>query len=438
MNTLILGLGKTGLSCARYLARRGDTLTVCDTRDAPPYLTILQQELPEVQIKLGPLDATVLATADRIVISPGLSIHDAIFDLAHEKNVPIWGDIELFAQQVTKPVIVITGSNGKSTVTSLVAAMAKAANINVLVAGNIGIPVCDLLGEPEADLYVLELSSFQLATTYSLKPLAATILNITPDHLDWHKNFDDYKQAKQRIYLGAKNKIYNRDDELTKTPHARFSFGLSEPEDETEFGLSAGSLMQGSQPLFAINDLKLIGQHNQLNALAALALGIAAGIPVSAMQQALREFTGLPHRCEWVAEHQGIQWYNDSKATNVGASISAITGLAPMIQGKIVLIAGGDAKGVSLQALQPVAAEHVRTAVVFGKDAAALAAVLDNHCQVIRVASLSEAVHVAAQQACSGDAVLLAPACSSLDMFVDYQQRGSQFKDEVLTICQKP
>lgn len=437
MKTIILGLGKTGLSTARYLAFQGDELIICDTRDNPPNLELLKEEFPNIEIYLGKLQETVLLQADRIVISPGLSIHDDIFKAVREKNIPLISDIELFAQAVTAPVVAITGSNGKSTVTTIVGEMGMAAGLNVIVAGNIGTPVCDLLNKPQPDLYVLELSSFQLATTYSLAPEAATVLNVTPDHLDWHRTFDDYRTSKLRIYHDAAYKIFNRDDDLTYIRDAAFSFGKSEPETIKEFGLTKDYLMQGSKKLLAIADLKIKGVHNQLNALAALALGTAIKLPLDAMQKALREFSGLAHRCEWVAEFNGVQWYDDSKATNVDAAVTAIAGLAPTIQGKIVLIAGGDAKGAELSALQPVVQAAVRCVMLFGKDADLLEKTLTGCTEIIRVNSLKEAVVAAAQQAKTGDVVLLAPACSSLDMFVDYQDRGRQFKGYVLELCQK-
>lgn len=437
MKTIILGLGKTGLSCARYLASKGDELIICDTRENPPNLDAVKKEFPNIKIYLGKLQENILLQADRIIISPGLSVHEDIFKKVHEKNIPLISDIELFAQHITVPVIAITGSNGKSTVTTLVGEMAKAAALNVIVAGNIGTPVCDLLNKPQPDLYVLELSSFQLATTYSLKPTAAIVLNVTPDHLDWHRTFEDYRESKLRIYHDAKHKIYNRDDDLTYIRDAAFSFGKSKPETIKEFGLTKDYLMQGDKKLFLIKDLKIKGVHNQLNALAALALGTAVELPLKAMQQTLQEFKGLAHRCEWVAELNGVQWYDDSKATNVDAALAAIAGLAPTIQGKIVLIAGGDAKGAELNALQSVVQASVRCVMLFGKDADLLERTLRGYTEIIRVKDLNDAVATAAKQAKKGDVVLLAPACSSLDMFIDYQDRGRQFKDNVLKLCQK-
>lgn len=439
MKTTIIGLGKTGLSCARYLAQHGDELTICDTRDTPPGLAELDNSGLKAQRHFGALDSTLLAQADRIVISPGVSIHHPALAAAREKNIPILGDVELFAQKITAPVIAITGSNGKSTVTTLVGLMAQAAGLNAVVAGNIGVPVCDLLDQPEAELYVLELSSFQLATTYSLKPAAATVLNVTPDHLDWHGDFHDYQQSKLRVYHNAKHCIYNRDDAYTVSSHnASYSFGVSAPQNDSEFGLHDGYLMQGKKQLFAIADLKLVGLHNQLNALAALALGTAIDLSLDAMQQVLHTFTGLAHRCQWVTEHHGVQWYNDSKATNIASTISSLTSVAPLVQGKIVLIAGGDAKGADLRELQPIVQQTVRSIIVFGKDAPGFQAALKDCTEVIRVANLQQAVATAAEQAQSGDAVLLAPACASIDMFTDYQQRGTLFKEEVLKLCQNP
>lgn len=436
MKTTIIGLGKTGLSCARYLAQHGDELTICDTREQPPGLAELDNSGLKVQRHFGALDSALLAQADRIIISPGLSIHHPALALAREKNIPILGDVELFAQKIKAPVVAITGSNGKSTVTTLVGLMAQAAGINAVTAGNIGVPVCDLLDQPEADLYVLELSSFQLATTYSLKPAAATVLNVTPDHLDWHGDFQDYQQAKLRVYHEAKYCIYNRDDAYTLPPtNASTSFGVSVPQDDSEFGLQDGYLMQGEKQLLAIAELKLVGLHNQLNALAALALGAAINLPLKAMQQVLRTFAGLAHRCQWVAEHHGVQWYNDSKATNIASTISSLTSVAPLVQGKIVLIAGGDAKGADLRELRPIVQQTTRSVIVYGKDAPGFQTALADCIEVIRVNDLQHAVAAAVEAAQSGDAVLLAPACASIDMFTDYQQRGTLFKETVLKLC---
>lgn len=434
--TIVIGLGKTGLSCIQYLYRQGDRLTVYDTRIKPPNLEQFQQKFPDIELILDDLNPEKLAQADRIVVSPGLSIHNSVFDMARKNNVPIIGDVELFAQAITAPVVAITGTNGKSTVATLLGDMAKAAGINVVVAGNIGTPVCDLLNQPEAELYVLELSSFQLAATYSLKPKVATILNITPDHLDWHTDLQDYITAKQRIYTHAEYCIINRDDANTYTTQADYTVGLSKPVSDTEFGFAEGWLMQGDKRLFAIEKLQIVGKHNQRNALTALALGTAINLPLAVMQQALSEFSGLAHRCQFVAELKNVKWYNDSKATNVAAAISAIEGLAPSIAGKIVLIAGGDAKGAELTDMTPCVKQHVTTAIVYGKDKQQFVDVLGDVATVELTTDLSQAVLQAYQHAQSGDAVLLAPACSSLDMFKDYQHRGAQFVELVKKLCQ--
>lgn len=433
MRTIILGLGVTGLSCARYLATQGDELSFADTRISAPNFEQLRREFPNSLFDLGELDYDYLIQADRIVISPGISIHHPILQ-AVQKKIPIMSDIELFVQHIKAPVIAITGTNGKSTVTTLVAEMCVAAGLNAIAAGNLGTPVCDLLSQPEPDYYVLELSSFQLSTTESLKPIAATILNITPDHLDWHKDFSDYCAAKQKIYHHAQYRIINRDDFLTAVVASDYSFGQSKPQSSQEFGLADGYLCQGEDKILAISALKILGVHNYLNALAALALGTAIGLPLTAMLDALKTFSGLPHRCQLVSEYQGIKWINDSKATNLASALSAITSVASLIQGKIVLIAGGDAKGTDLSPLRKIAEQHLSAAILLGKDAPQLAQVLEGVCGIQRVDNLAQAVKSAQEVAQVGDAILLAPACSSLDMFKDYQDRGTQFKKEVLRL----
>jgi UDP-N-acetylmuramoylalanine--D-glutamate ligase len=435
-HTIVLGLGVTGLSCIRYLQQLGERLTVYDTRINPPGLTQFNREFSNIELVLGPFNAEQLTQADRIVISPGLSIHNPLFALARQKNIPIIGDVELFAQNLSAPVVAITGTNGKSTVTTILGEMAKAAGINVVIAGNIGTPVCDLLNQPQAELYVLELSSFQLATTMSLKPVAATVLNVTPDHLDWHTSFEDYSASKLRIYDNATYCVTNSDDKNTWIDKASYSFTAHQPNNNAEFGIHRGWLVQGEKPLFAIKDLKIIGLHNQLNALSALALGAALNLPLQAMQQVLKNFAGLAHRCQFVTEQQHVRWYNDSKATNVAATISSLKSLAPMVEGKLVLLAGGDAKAADVNILVPSVIQYVRALILYGKDKQLLADALQNTVTLVVVDDLAQAVAAARELAQPGDAVLLAPACSSLDMFKDYQDRGNQFIKLVTAPCQ--
>ncbi len=442
---IIVGLGKTGLSCARWLYRAGLPFRVVDTRANPPGMAELLEDCPGVELICSPLDAELLCQAQELIVSPGLSLQHSAIAAAIAKGVRVVGDIELFCQTVTAPIVAITGSNGKSTVTTLVGMMAQQAGIDVGVGGNIGVPVLDMLAEGEQALYVLELSSFQLETTYSLRAASATILNVSPDHMDRYDNsIAAYHEAKQRIYRGCYGAVCNRDDALTAPllPAATrlVSFGTGQPVNLQDFGLLEANgeqwLAQGLTKLMPVSDLKVRGLHNYSNALAALALGAMVDIPMAAMLATLREFTGLPHRCEWVAEKAGVTWINDSKATNTGATIAAIEGLGAELSHngstrKIVLIAGGDGKGADFDDLRAPVAQYVRCVIVMGVDGPRLAETLGDTVALHRVVSLDDAVAQAAALAETGDIVLLAPACASLDMFVSFEQRGQLFCESV-------
>jgi UDP-N-acetylmuramoylalanine--D-glutamate ligase len=431
--TLIAGLGATGLSVARHLAACGEIFAVVDSRPAPPGLAALRAQYPEVPVFLGPLDAELLARATRIIASPGLALSEPALAAAAGAGVEILGDIELFARAARAPVVAITGSNGKSTVTELVGAMAAAAGRRVAVGGNLGTPALDLLGD-EVELYVLELSSFQLETTASLAAEVATVLNLSPDHLDRHGDLAAYRRAKRRIYRGARQLVVNRDDPATEAltaPGVRhWSFGLSAPAGPTEFGLVARAdgawLARGDRPLLAVSELRVAGRHNVANALAALALGTAAGLAEAAMCAALRAFRGLPHRCQVVLERDGITWIDDSKATNVGAAIAALAGL-DRGTANLVLIAGGQGKGQDFAELAAALPGRVRLAILIGAAAAAIEAAIAGRVPVARADSMVAAVARARAAARPGDLVLLAPACASFDMFTGYADRGECF-----------
>jgi UDP-N-acetylmuramoylalanine--D-glutamate ligase len=432
---VIAGLGQTGLSCARYFLREGITFALTDTRENPPLLDELLALAPNIPLSLGKLDPALLEQADTIVKNPGLSPLEPALLAAQQHGTPIIGDIELFARATQAPIIGITGTNAKGTVTTLVGNMAKLAGINVQVGGNIGIPALDLLPE-NAELYVLEISSFQLETTYSLKTAAATILNISADHGDRYVDHAAYIAAKQRIYAGTACAVIPADDQAAQPqgnwqaqPHILFGqkapapgmFGLLEQQGKT-------FLARGNECLLAVDQLKIKGQHNWLNALAALALGEAVRLPLPAMLQALQDFPGLPHRCQWIGEWHGVAWYNDSKATNIGATVAALNGLGRKGQARrIILIAGGDGKDADFSPLQQPVAETVKQLIVFGKDAERLATCLEHRTPVTRVNTLLETVMAAKALAAPGDLVLLAPACASLDMFKHYGDRGDQF-----------
>ncbi|MGD8842371.1 MAG: UDP-N-acetylmuramoyl-L-alanine--D-glutamate ligase [Gammaproteobacteria bacterium] len=432
--TLVVGLGATGLSCARFLASRSVEVAVTDSREQPPAVDRIREELPDVALFLGGFDQDVFARAERIVVSPGVSVQEGLIAAARQRGVEVIGDIELFARSVHAPVIAITGSNGKSTVTTLVGEMARQAGRQVRVGGNIGVPALDLINDVEPDLYVLELSSFQLETVTSLHCHAAVVLNISPDHMDRYASFGDYIGAKQRIYAGATVQVINRDDRpaaaLAVGGGRQLSFGLDAPEG-ANFGIvetpSGPWIARDDEPWMAISQVCIAGRHNLSNALAALALGDAAGLDRQAMLQVLREFRGLPHRTQWVAERDGIAWYNDSKATNIGATLAAVRGL----DGPLVLIAGGQGKGADFSELAAGLDERVKAVVLIGEAAAEIRQALDERIATRDADSMREAVGLASQLAQAGDLVLLSPACASFDMFDNYEHRGQVFMQAV-------
>jgi UDP-N-acetylmuramoylalanine--D-glutamate ligase len=439
---LVAGLGKTGHSIARYLQRHNKTFVVFDTRKEPANLSEFKAEFPGIDIFLGEIPEALYEQLTEIISSPGVALDEPSMLAATRKGIPIVGDIECLAREINAPVVAITGTNGKSTVTTLVGEMAKAAGKKVAVAGNIGLPVLDLLDDGvDYDLWVLELSSFQLDLTYSLAPAAATILNITPDHLDRHHSLEAYINAKQRIYHQAKTLLYNREDNqtlpaLNKENESALitSFGLTKPTKET-WGLinenGNNFIAYGQDKLLSIDTLKIKGRHNWQNALAACALAEAIGIDRQHMIAVLQAFAGLPHRSQWVRTLDGVDWINDSKGTNVGATISAISGIGGSMQGKIVLIAGGQGKGADFSDLRLPAAEYVRSIVLIGEDADTLEATLSGVVNIVRASTLDAAVSMAKSEAQPGDVVLLSPACASFDMFRDFNHRGESFTDAV-------
>lgn len=431
-DTLVLGLGKTGFACARYLSLQGIPFAVADNRDIPPMLNAMQSTLPDVPLYLGGFDQSLLANAKHLLVSPGLSLQDDAILHAINAGVEVYGDIELFCRNNTAPVIAITGSNGKSTVTTLVAEMLRAANISVAEGGNLGTPVLDLLTEHAADIYVLELSSFQLETVRSLNAFAAVVLNISPDHMDRYADLADYAEAKARIYDGDGYMIVNLDDPAVATMardhRTCIGFTLSEPE-AGQYGVrkydNVRWLVKGEQKLIAVDDLQIKGEHNIANAMAAMALAETLSCPLPAMLGVLRLFPGLDHRCQWVSSRANVIWINDSKGTNVGASCAAIKGLSG--DENIILIAGGEGKGADFSELEEVAEGRLKAAIVLGKDGPEIGKVLLHVVPVHSVDNMQMAVETAARIAKSGDIVLLSPACASLDMFENYQARGDAF-----------
>lgn len=429
--TLVLGLGATGLSCARFLHRLGLEVSITDSRAEPPQLAAARRELPDVPLYLGGFSMDAIEECEQVIVSPGLSLRHACLDRARRRGLPIIGDVELFARCVDAPVIAITGSNGKSTVTALVGAMAQHARCDARIGGNIGTPVLDLLDETPPDLYVLELSSFQLETTRSLAPCAATILNLSPDHLDRYRDVEEYLSAKLRIFHGDGVRVINRDDPVLAAASGDdgrvLTFGAGAPRNENEFGLVEREgvtwLAHGDTPLMAVDAMRIRGRHNALNALAALALGSAAGLSMSSMLTTLPVFAGLPHRMQWLGERRGVAWYNDSKGTNVGATLAAIGGL----EGGLVLIAGGVGKGQDFSPLRDALAGKARAVLLYGADADAVARAISGVAEIEQVADLETAVLRAAELAEAGDSVLLSPACASFDMFSNYEERGRCF-----------
>ena len=435
--TLIIGLGKTGLSCARFLAKQGESFIVMDDREQPPELAALREQFPDAELYLGGFDTTVMASCARIIISPGISLFDPVIADIIDSGIEVIGDIELFARYADAPVIAVTGSNGKSTVTALIAEMARTAGRNVRVGGNFGTPALDLLENGPPDLYVLELSSFQLESTTSLNCTAAVVLNLSPDHLDRYRNMDEYLDAKLRIYRGDGVVIMNLDDQVLKShmPATRnvLRFSTGAPQ-QGEYGVREQRgklwLAKGAECLMPVGELRIKGFHNVSNALAALALGDAVGLSQQTMLEALRTFKGLPHRMEWVAEKNGVNWYNDSKGTNVGATLAALQGL----DGKAVLIAGGLGKGADFSPLKGVVGRKCRAVVLIGRDAPLIEKALDNVVPVVHARDMQDAVRRASQKAKRGDTVLLSPACASFDMFKNYEDRGEVFTATVRSL----
>ncbi|MGM0769667.1 MAG: UDP-N-acetylmuramoyl-L-alanine--D-glutamate ligase [Pseudomonadota bacterium] len=431
--TLVVGLGKTGLSCVRYLCNQGRDVAVADSRQHPPGLEALKVGWPEVPVYTGPFDAALFQTFNELVVSPGISIESPAIQSAQAQGAKVRGDIDLFAEAADAPIVAITGSNGKTTVTTLLGEMAAAAGRRVEVGGNIGTPALELLGRG-ADLYVLELSSFQLEATDELNALAATVLNVSDDHMDRYPSKMAYFQAKQRIFRGCQNAIVNLDDALS-TPMARdtlrflcFGFHRVNPETFSTREDEQGTWITfGFDNLLLASELKLMGRHNISNVMAALALGHAAGLPMETMLAVARDFRGLPHRCEFVRRLNDVDYINDSKGTNVGATVAAIDSLAPT-DGKIVLIAGGEGKGADFSPLEAPVTLHCRAVVLIGQDASLIAERVGASVEVVYARTMAEAVTAASRLAQPGDRVLLSPACASFDMFRDYSDRGDQFR----------
>lgn len=431
---MVFGVGKTGLSIARYLRRNDINAIYVDSRSEPPGLDELKKIAPDAHIVLGKLSRKLLKGIERIIVSPGIADSELLLVKARKAGVEIVSDIELFVQDTNTDFVAITGSNGKSTVTTLVALMCKSAGKPALAGANLGEPALNLLEEDEPDLFVLELSSFQLHRTKHLPAKVAVLLNVSPDHLDWHASEDEYRGAKYRIFAEALAAVFNREDPAAEECIAegapRISFGMDAPE-EGQYGIVTENgidfLARGDKLLLAITEMALIGGHNHANALAALATGELVGLDMSAMLQVLHEFPGLPHRMQFVARIGGIDYINDSKATNVDAAIASVLS----VSGQVVLIAGGQGKGGDFEHLARSIKQKLRAAIVIGEDAELIVTAFDHLIPVHRAPALSAAVIEAGALAQAGDTVLLAPACASFDQFENFMRRGDNFCDAV-------
>jgi UDP-N-acetylmuramoylalanine--D-glutamate ligase len=445
---LVLGLGETGLSMARWTAREGGTVRVADTRAAPPALAALRTALPQARVTTGPFVPALLDGVDLVAASPGVPLTEPVVATALARGLEVVGDVELFARFFAPNggarVIAITGTNGKSTVTALAGAMCRAAGVDCEVAGNISPAVLTALTArldsgrlPEA--WVLELSSFQLETTAALRPDAATVLNVSADHLDRYASLASYAAAKARIFAGGGVQVLNRDDPASMAMRLAgrraVTFGLNPAPDHDDFGLlkvfGERWLAMGATPLMPVRDMRIAGLHNAANALAAAALCRAIGLALAPLTDALRTFPGLPHRVERIGEIGGVTFYDDSKGTNVGSTVAALSGLSRQLNGsggKVVLIAGGDGKQQDFAPLAGAVAGAARAVVLIGRDAPSIErALASTGTPIERAASMQDAVARAFEAARAGDVVLLSPACASFDMFANYHQRGEVF-----------
>lgn len=446
---LIIGLGKTGLSCAEFLNERALPFKAMDTRDAAPFAEQIGN-LSQCRLLLcGDPDLHLeamkqyLEDVEQVIVSPGVAQTGTFFELIRKKQLEVVGDIELFAREAKSPVIAITGSNGKSTVTTLTGELLKASGKNVDVGGNIGIPVLELLKKPAPDFYVLELSSFQLETTHNLRPVAGTVLNISEDHLDRYENFEDYSKVKLAMLDSCQNVIVNKDvfptDKMLSEEMSgrEITTSLATDEGNTDFYRQQDDdgkfwIMHLGRRLFRQDELKIPGLHNISNAMTSLALCEATGTTITdEMIERLKQWTGLKHRCQYIGQKNGIDFYNDSKATNIGATAAALEGLSETIKGKIILIAGGDGKGVAFTPLAEIFKRSLSALVLIGKDAQRLMQQAGTGLQSIIVDDMKQAVSTAFAYASKGDAILLSPACASLDMYKNFEQRGQVFINEV-------
>ncbi len=435
---VVAGLGISGVSAVNFLHEQGYRVAVTDSRDVPPG----HDKIPtEVQTRFGQFDQELLLQAEEIIISPGLDPKLPEIQAAIAKGIPVISEIQILRRASDKPIVAITGSNAKSTVTTLIGLMAQQAGVKVAVGGNLGRPALDLTHD-DPDVYILELSSFQLETTSHLNAAVAVVLNVSEDHLDRHGDMFGYHTAKHRIFQGVKKVVYNRDDSLTRplvpdvTPMQ--SFGLNAP-DLNQYGILREDdgtiwLARGRERLLKSSEMYIQGTHNVANALACLALGEAIGLPLEKMLETLKIFKGLEHRCEFVKEVQHVRYYNDSKGTNIGATLAALDGLGAAIEvqgGKVAIILGGQGKGQDFTALRNSLRKYAKIAVLIGEDRPVIEKAIEGTTTLLHAESLQEAVALCQQNTHVHDVVLLSPACASFDMFTGYPERGHRFVEYV-------
>jgi len=443
---VIVGLGKTGLSCARYLHSKGEPFRIVDSRAHPPYLDALQAEMPEVAVELGEFSASTFANASALIVSPGLSIRLPAIEKAASSGVSITGDIDIFSKSTNVPIIAVTGSNGKSTVSMLVAKILSDAGLKVGLGGNLdaaeSVPALDLLsGSNNVDYFVLEVSSFQLETTDCIRAEVALILNFSEDHMDRYKDIQSYLDAKRRVFCESRKIVVNLDCEFSQPPETTdaelFYFGM-ENQPHEGFGITQNDkqtfVTYRGEKLFSTNELKIRGNHNVSNVIAAMTVASAVGINLSSTIESVKQFAGLANRCQWIANIDGVDYYNDSKGTNVGATVAAIEGLGQSIPNKIILIAGGDGKGADFLPLKSIVESYCRAAVLIGKDARKIANAIEPAVSCHYASDMTEALQSSRSIAQPGDSVLLSPACASFDMYRDYIQRGEIFSESVRSL----
>jgi UDP-N-acetylmuramoylalanine--D-glutamate ligase len=433
---VVFGLGKTGLSCARFLAQMGKDFTVVDTRDQPSELDSLMQSLPDVAVLTGITSNIAIDGCKHLVLSPGIAREHPLVVSAQRNGVEVIGDIELFARHAKAPVLAVTGSNGKSTVVTMVTEILTRANFDVRFGGNLGVPALDLLADEQPDCFVLELSSFQLESTESLAPSVACILNVSPDHMDRYDGFSNYLKAKTRIYKHADYLVLNADDEALNKLRPQCETQYISQSEAASYRIEENGdvswLVAAGERFMRVDDLAAAGTHNAMNALAAVAITDRMSVPRSAQRQVLTTFRGLPHRCQTVAIINGIEWIDDSKGTNVGATSAAIRGVFSRRRG--VLIAGGQGKGADFDVLAADVAGRVHSVILIGEDANTIAASLDRQANIHFAINMCAAVTLGAELARSGEAVLLSPACASFDMFESFEARGQAFVAAVAEI----